>query len=669
MKVSAIKAAAGLGKTRGLIEMISYSRHAKVEYYVPDHQLAAEVSALVWKQRFGRRAQIIKGRSQMHDATARMCARHGDAERLSANGYPVFPVLCAKRVSHGNIERCTHYSKCPYILQFSPQRGVRIYTHAALPLERGFLDGGIPQLAVIDESFFKVCIESFVVAQDALRSSALGPAATKVFAAVLDALLTKKPLLQHLRTENLMPDLKQALVECEPGLPYFSPWWSEQRQQKFFVKLKPRPKVYELLLALKVELASERDEAHGIRLHATGGIRVDRKRPITRFAQGANSADIIIIDADASPVTIEPWFPGATYSEIPAPRNAYVMQCSSTRGSTTSMVPERNADPASKAKAEDRLDDIQHLIDRKAAEGKRVLVVGPQHVTGNPAQGQPPRLTCPEGGELAHFGAIRGVDRWKDFNVIIVVGRNEPPLDAVQDMARAIWCDSPEPLRFVEEWSKEMRGYRMRDPQELEGAETITHPDPRVQALVEQIRECETAQATDRLRLVHAEEPKEVFLLSNVPTAVVVDELRNWKEVIFGSRIEQALAKYRGVLPLAPSWLALNCPDLWESEGAAKNDVTRLGQKDHSSNSIYIRKMSKLTYNYWLAGQTNPARALSTLPVHETQTALTKLLGVPVVLREGHKQPKLPKYFGGVGWACMALRTAAGFGFSEAAPA
>jgi len=43
----------------------------------------------------------------------------------------------------------------------------------------------------------------------------------------------------------------------------------------------------------------------------------------------------------------------------------------------------------------------------------------------------------------------------------------------------------------------------MRDKKERIGVDVVVHPDQRVQAVHEQLREHESQQAIDRLRLVH----------------------------------------------------------------------------------------------------------------------------------------------------------------------
>ena len=58
-----------------------------------------------------------------------------------------------------------------------------------------------------------------------------------------------------------------------------------------------------------------------------------------------------------------------------------------------------------------------------------------------------------------------------------------------------------------------------------------------------------------RLRLVHRDRPARVFLLTNLPTALPVDRLTTWEEVM-PDKMEQAIVAGRGVLPLSYAELA-----------------------------------------------------------------------------------------------------------------
>ena len=96
------------------------------------------------------------------------------------------------------------------------------------------------------------------------------------------------------------------------------------------------------------------------------------------------------------------------------------------------------------------------------------------------------------------------------------------------------------------------------------------HPDLRVQALVEQVREREIEQMVGRLRLVHRDQPARVFLLTNLPTALAVDRLTTWEGIMPG-KLEQAIVRGRGVLPLSYAELARAHPQLWATSEEARN--------------------------------------------------------------------------------------------------
>ena len=176
---------------------------------------------------------------------------------------------------------------------------------------------------------------------------------------------------------------------------------------------------------------------------------------------------------------------------------------------------------------------------------------------------------------IAHFGAIRGLDGWKDFDTVIVAGREQPPPLEVENMARCLFGADAERLLLTGEFVPQMRGHNIKD-----GTRTAVmvqvHPDLRVQALVEQIREREVEQMVGRLRLPHRTTPARVFLLSNLPTSLLVDRLAPWAEVIPG-KLERAIVAGRGVLPLSYFELARVYPSLWATAQDCKDWHRRKG--------------------------------------------------------------------------------------------
>ena len=84
-----------------------------------------------------------------------------------------------------------------------------------------------------------------------------------------------------------------------------------------------------------------------------------------------------------------------------------------------------------------------------------------------------------------------------------------------------------------------------------------SRPDPRAQVLLEQIKEAETAQAIDRRRLVL--KPKRtrstrVFILSNIPVDIEVDQLFRWEQYQF---IQRLVNESDGYIPLIRR---ISCP-------------------------------------------------------------------------------------------------------------
>jgi hypothetical protein len=78
-------------------------------------------------------------------------------------------------------------------------------------------------------------------------------------------------------------------------------------------------------------------------------------------------------------------------------------------------------------------------------------------------------------------------------------------------------------------------------------------------------------QAIDRLRLIHTEKRKTVYILCSIPLDLPIDELVTWRQLAGDPRLSGALAECdaRGwdALPLPPRALAALLPELWGSEG------------------------------------------------------------------------------------------------------
>jgi hypothetical protein len=281
---------------------------------------------------------------------------------------------------------------------------------------------------------------------------------------------------------------------------------------------------------------------------------------------------VLVLDADLDPTIGRTFLPRLETVAVPVDRCAEVIQVRDTACSRRRLLAWATAPEAEMRRAANRLAEVQALLDVEAAKGARVLLVTYKATAE--------RLRVPAGGAIEWFGNIRGLDRYKDFDTVIIAGREQPPVEAAEAQARALFADDPEPLTLTGDLVEQGRGYRLRDGRSIAGTVAV-HPDPRVQTVLEQVRERETAQAIDRLRLIHRTRPARVIVLSNVVLDLTVDRLTTWREIM-PTRLEQAAARGLAV-PLSATELHRCFPDLWPSAEAAKKDLQRSerGDKTH----------------------------------------------------------------------------------------
>lgn len=637
-----IQAPAGLAKTSEVVQWVAHHQGGPVEIYVPTHALAADLERAIRAVNPNQTVRVIAGRSHSGANGKPLCRENKMAEAIAKAGGEVYPSLCSRKKGK-KLEQCRHYGTCPYINQFAPAR-VTIYTHAHLPLPRMRLEGGVPEVAVIDESFFQSCIEILEVPLTLLRPPFAGTACQQVLPAIEHALVHGLPLLKHLRDAGLDWEKQwEARQELTGRRRAITPGMSQTAQRSMLAGLARRTQLRKLLDALAREAFAHRGQSHALSYDpVTQMITVHLKKSIRRFEDyQRNVARVLVIDANADEELIGQFLRVGTFARIRASRQARVIQCRSTRCSTTSLDPSRNADPTSRREAKQRLKEVGTMIARLAAQHSKVLVVGPQAIVGNPKDKAKPLLKVPINVDLAHFNSIRGIDKWKHHDAVVVIGRNGPPIKAVEAIARCVYLSDRKPLHFADDWIAEARGYRVK--RERLGVDVVRHRDARAQTVLEQVREAETLQAIDRLRLVHAPAPKHVYVLSNIPLDIDVDELVTWDEIVNGSRLEQAWNTLPGVIPLVPAWLARKFPKQWGTSDAAKADVRRelKGAKEcQFSNSISIRNLTLFKHRYRPRGASGAGRKqrawsvclsrdASTKP---TRAALEALLGARVVM-------------------------------------
>jgi hypothetical protein len=610
-----VKGAAGTGKTtetRNVLEAFPATVGRHIDIFMPRHRLADEFALEAAGGPL--RVKVIRGREKELTDGSTMCAKADEAGKVARAGFSVWESMCRRVDSEtGNEEVCEHFATCPYVAQFDdPEPAVRIMAHESMFLPR---NSGMPkpQAVIIDESFHAKAMLEANFALDRLTSGLWRSSGRKVSMDDQDrrnsiAERVRRALLagEHPRDHGVTAEDCRFIAKLEIGAVEgigITPGMSHAAQRK-------RLDGYQRTEALKLYrfwkiLAAE--------IERGGPLRQIEFRPNWKRYRDDEPRDriylfwrrdlelpdvpVLVLDADLDPTIARKFLPRLEVVEVPVDRRAEVIQVRDTACSRRRLLAWEEAPETEVSRAANRLADVQALFDVEAAKGARVLLVTYKAAAT--------RLKVPSGCAVDHFGNIRGTDDYKPYDTVIIAGREQPRVDAAEAIARALFADDPEPLTLTGELMEQVRGYRLRDGSSVAGKVSV-HVDPRVQAVIEQVRERETAQAIDRLRLIHRTVPARVIVLSNLVLDLTVDRLTTWREIM-PSRLEQAAARGPAV-PLSASELRRCFPKLWLSKVAATRDLQRTVNvtKSHIETSLW-EKVTFKSAHYRRVGQ--PGRA------------------------------------------------------------
>lgn len=177
--------------------------------------------------------------------------------------------------------------------------------------------------------------------------------------------------------------------------------------------------------------------------------------------------------------------------------------------------------------------DMLRLIRLRAAlvgMGQTVVVIGPMRLVDKLKD-----MGVPDNVECGHFGAIAGIDRWRDAAGLICIGQMQPGPRIVEALAGIVTGTVPETLPDPGEpgkgvwYPRQDGGIRLANG---EGArvQRCQHPDPIAEALRWQITEGELVQAIGRLRALRRGPDNPFFLdiVNDVPLPLTVDAVVTW---------------------------------------------------------------------------------------------------------------------------------------------
>ena len=566
---TAIFGAAGLGKTTAILSAIRARQHqphslhedgtpyparpTKVDYFVPSYELAREqVDRLPDGQ-----AAAMRGRTHSTRDLAPPCAKSEAMKGLQriGQGHRAMQLLCGKAVP-GMARPCPHSAGCEYLRQFNSPAPIRFMAHEWLPLKPAKMirsQRGDPDVVVIDEKF-----------NDALESRKKWSVA-RLFEAG-DVWLD---LAEAIRDDALIErfgdrkeELAKILEDAEEGValrlyPEMSAIEAQMAIEKWEEEGNGQGQPYGFIRACLDALQT----GHTKRLHYVATVSRKKDLPggmihyagIKAMEFLPDTAPVAFLDATGNALVIEKAKPGTRIVEIQARRNAIIIQLMDSALSAHRLN-ENNAH------LQERIAElIQRIIQHYGPAG---MMIGPKgfisEMTGNGY--------IPESVVSAHYNALRGLNSGEHQHWGLMIGRNEPDAYSIETQARAWFADEPD--------FKPETVFRGPTPLTDKTGKTVMvtttqFADKYCQAMMEQAREAESIQALDRLRLVHADQPKIVFILSNQPLpGITPDHLVKLDDLLLPGRIATVMLRDQAIT--GPATMAQRHPDLFKTEKAAK---------------------------------------------------------------------------------------------------
>ena len=554
-----IKAAAGSGKTSSVIQCLNSGlAHGKeIHIFVPTLELANELANKIDD------SVVIEGRKEKN------CQRYETAATLGKLGLPVYSSLCSSKVKdkHGKVSivNCPFYAECSYVKQFS-QSKVKIMTHAFLAQNHSALETKA-DIVIIDEKFCDVVTGSTALMpiKDLFELDKLGHIKTPLIMA-LDALVQGHctNLISEFSVdarEALTSDIQTLLAKLDNKLDNQSlnPTMTDAQitlQVKDYVSYGKEITILKALLfeLEQFELNPEQPNrlirtavsADGIKSFSINYFKSDNR--LNYFKR--NNTPVLCIDASADLMILNTLFDNLKFHRIDVKRNTCVTQITGSQYAQSRFT---YNDEDGK--------NLENLVTNliQASGDKKVLVAT--------YQGLETKLAglLPDNIETVHFNALRGIDKYKDSEMVFVVGRNQPPMSSMENIAAALFSQSAEPIRY--------------DLEPVKIAGNYYSPDERVNAVMSQFRECEVLQGIDRLRLVHNLEEKEVVIVTNLPlpNIEIHQTVKQFKDLngSFEKKLSDVVRECDGILINSATFIYERFGHLFKNFNQVKNQVSR----------------------------------------------------------------------------------------------
>ncbi len=669
--VTVMKASPGSGKTSAMLSALAAfdieRLKGDVVIYMPTLRLATEAAAAAEALEIG--WHVTRGRGAINPETDEpMCARAELAAETGRAGLSIKATLCERILEDSNVARCPWHAICNgerqarageprpgYLKQWRDLEDgpvIRFETHAYLQRGSDGSGRGIG-LRIVDEKVWQSFVRlGFLPLEDLLHAGVRPPPRGRGHKWAKD--YAERAALAADR-QKAGREVAEAFRAAEsPVLAHYSEKdfadfaKDEDRRPTILTKL---PNARDEDLAEDIALARLDRDTAGLRAmlwkilkDAKAAGRTDTERlkylPAWQGANGEKPAceavhlrwlagfpdDVptILLDADADPEIVDRMHSNVVMHEIEMAPNAEIVQVEDRVFSNKSLI------DGGKLRAECvgviRSEVVRDKSDPAGPRG--VLVVANKSVVRRFFE-DAGILSTDQGGEqldsvmlsTALHGAAwlwygpgsLGLNIYENYGTVIAIGREEMPFDALEDLGCAVFGDTEEPLQLIK---RDETGITLMEQAEIpylmadgtgRAARVPVHPDPRIRALQQQVRECGLRQAIERLRLARARVCKKVMLLTKIPLpGFPVTRLVNFDEIA-PPRLIAALLEARGVLRLSAAGLAEDAPTTFPTAKSAERWLAREGREQ-------VNTPAPLLESYYPSGGINSVLAQMRLP-------------------------------------------------------
>ena len=581
---------------------------------VPTHKLADEARVMMPA---GITVAIWQGRDAIKLGTTdeKMCLNPEAVKAAIEIGAAVEETACRKARRGEDPILCPFYNKCAYQAQKAAAReaDVLFCAHEILFKAPTVISDGSFGLVIVDESFWQdgisgVAAKSRLVIDSLAHELKDAPVRDKAGNRLdldTEALLAKIELLQSALEQ--MPDgyvQRQPLLDAgletatayEHGscaqaakmewaranihsglLPNSTDEARKEAVQKYGF-LKRIPKRWAMWKALE-DLINSTDDATGRLILETDKSSPDGEQRYIRVLQRKDIIDafkalpLIHLDATMPFGLVKHFLPDLDLIldlKVKAPHMTITQVVGMPVGKSSLQPLKANKrKPEEEArvcrKRQRLVDAVRHLV-----RGRRGLVITYQSIEQE--------FAGIEGVDTAHFGAIEGIDRWGDVDVLVMIGRPLPKTRDIQNMAAAV---TGKPVIAGDLTAQECS--ILKGPLTGRIVKRRIYNNPEADMIRQAVTEAAIEQAIGRVRGINrmAANPVEVFLVLDdiVLEGLPVDEVIDITD-IEPDAIDHMLA--RGWEPQMPTDAAKICPDLFPNREAAKKayqrDRLRTGQ-------------------------------------------------------------------------------------------